>query len=429
MNIPTPETRVTEPEREVPVIENADVIVCGGGPAGAMAALAAARNGAKTRLIEAQGCLGGVWTSGLMSYVIDAANKTGLPQELMTEFRARGAMDGCPNAFDPERVKFILEEKLTAAGVKLRYHTQVAATLKTADASSIQYVITESKSGREAWAATTFIDCTGDGDLAALAGCQFDVGHPETGATQPMSLCALITGVKPEDMAPYLRGDVPEIHKKRFRDLLTSLGVAPSYAMPTFFHLRDDLYLLMSNHQYNVSATDAEAITHATIEARAELSRQIEALRASGGIWRNAWLAATPARIGVREGRRIRGLYQIRKDDLIEGKRHKDAICQCSFGVDIHALSPNSGEGYHNDGVRVKPYDIPYRALVAADVDNLLLAGRCVSGDFFAHASYRVTGDATAMGEAVGTAAAVCARQRLTPRETSWETIQKGVRP
>jgi len=124
----------------------------------------------------------------------------------------------------------------------------------------------------------------------------------------------------------------------------------------------------------------------------------------------------------VRDGRRIRGRYVVSKDDVIAGARHADAVVRPTFSVDIHALSAemNKTTAYTNAGVKVKPYDIPLRALIASDVDGLMMAGRCISGDFIAHASYRVTGNATAMGEAAGAVAALAAKSQRLPHEVEW---------
>ena len=131
---------------------------------------------------------------------------------------------------------------------------------------------------------------------------------------------------------------------------------------------------------------------------------------------------ARPSRRGVRDGRRIRGRYTVRREDLVVGARHDDAVARPTFGVDIHAhtLDENKKETISHGGFRTKPYDIPLRALIAKDVDGLMMAGRCISGDFIAHASYRVTGNAVAMGEAAGAIAAIAARTQRLPHEVPW---------
>ncbi len=195
---------------EVPVVASADVVVCGGGPAGVAAALAAARAGAKTLLIEVHGCLGGIWTAGALSLVIDHTNKTGIMSELRDRLQSRQAarlLSGSGSlVYDPESMKRTLEELLVEAGVRIRLHTRVVAAAKDPH-NRLELALTESKSGPEAWQGRVFVDCTGDGDLAALAGCRYDLGRPDNGATQPMSLMALLAGPSLDEIAPFIRGD------------------------------------------------------------------------------------------------------------------------------------------------------------------------------------------------------------------------------
>ena len=197
---------ILETERLVPVVERCDVLVCGGGPAGVAAAVAAARAGARTRLLEVQGCLGGIWTAGLLSYVLDPGGKSGLLPEIVARLAAAGApplverdvqrpwVDGA-FCYHPEIMKLVLEQVCEETGVLLQLHTRVVATIKK-QPGHLAYALTESKSGRQAWGAQVFVDCTGDGDLAALAGCGFDVGRPGSGETQPMTLMAIVGGIR-----------------------------------------------------------------------------------------------------------------------------------------------------------------------------------------------------------------------------------------
>ncbi len=137
-------------------------------------------------------------------------------------------------------------------------------------------------------------------------------------------------------------------------------------------------------------------------------------------------IAATPEQIGVRDGRRIRGRYVMTREDLVAGSQQNDAVVKATFPVDIHALSKEENEksAYSNAGVKMKPYDIPLRALIAKDVDGLMMAGRCISGDFIAHASYRVTGNAVAMGEAAGATSFLAATTKRMPHEIDWAEVK-----
>jgi hypothetical protein len=415
---------IEEPKRPLRVVSDWDVIVCGAGPAGIAAAIAAARKGAKTCLIETHGCLGGIWTAGSLSYILDGKNKRGL----LTELLAR--LDGMSNArqgfvCDVETVKLALEEMCEEAGVHIRLHTRVVAAL-TDERRRLTHVITESKSGREAWSGNVFIDTTGDGDLGAHAGCGFELGQEKTGHMQPMSLIALVTGVDPEQCTGYTK-----IEKPSRLNLLAAIqqgGFSPSYTSPGLWHIRDDLYIMMANHAYGASSVNADDITAATLRTRKEIFRIIDALRSLGGIWKDLRLVSTAAQIGVREGRRIKGRYEVTLEHILSGKRQEDAICAVTFGIDVHSPEPNRSKAFssHNDQYRgsFASYDIPLRALIAKDVDGLLMAGRCISGDFLAHSSYRVTGNAVTMGTAAGTLAALSARSSKLPHELAWADIR-----
>jgi hypothetical protein len=427
-------THIQEPSRETPIAEHTDVVVCGAGPAGAAAAIAAARSGARVRLLETHGCLGGIWTSGQLSWMLDCHAKQGIMKEIVTRLIERGAAAyarGRNVMCDTEELKILLEEMVLEAGVKVQLHTRVADAVTGGD-GRIRYAVTESKSGRQAWGGAVFIDATGDGDLSAFAGCQYDVGRPENGEVQPQSLIALLGGIDAEEARLFNNrldyDDGTPKPKHRLCAEMERAGVAPSYTLPAMWHVRDDLFLLMANHEYGVSATDAQAISDATLRARAEVHRMVAGLRSLGGVWRNVRVVATAEQIGVREGRRIHGLYTVSREDLLAGTRHEDTVCHVTFGFDVHSTSSERGRGHEKVKQRALPYDIPLRSLIARDVDGLLVAGRCISGDFWAHSSYRVTGDAAELGQGAGVAAAVAAADGVLPRDLAWAQVEPALR-
>ena len=420
---------LVEAQRRVPVAGQSDVLVCGGGPAGIAAALAAARAGASVQLIEVAGCLGGVWTAGLLTKILDAGNKSGIMAELLEELATRGsavARETGGTVYDPEVAKLVLEELCVEAGVNVRLHTRLVGAVTDAS-NRIVAVVSESKSGRQAWLADRFVDCSGDGDLAAHAGCRFDVGVGADCKCQPMSMLALLTGVEPDTIRPYIRETGTEA-KPRLLKLMESHGIKPSYRAPTLRHLHSGIYSLMTNHEYGVSAFDADAITEATIRARREVHEIVAGLRQLGPPWDGLTVVATAEQIGVREGRRIRGRFTITANDLARGLRHDQAVCRATFPIDVHALDDRGNQEIDHQFKRggSQAYDIPFPALVAADVDGLLVAGRCISGDFVAHSSYRVTGNAVPMGEAAGRAAAVSLQRGVMPHQLEWREIREA---
>jgi len=413
---------IKEASRAINIVGEYDVIVCGGGPAGIAAAIGAARSGARTCLIELYGCLGGVWTTGLLCNILDYSNKNGIMKEIMNRLSNTDAQLS-PKIYDAEAMKLILEQFCMEVGVDVRLYTRVVAAVK--NGKILETIITESNSGREAWKAKCFIDATGNGDLAAQAGCSFDLGRAETEKMQPMSLMAVVCGIKTKDVFEYLKSenDFSSQDKQYLRLEIEKLGFTPSYGNPTLFAIRPDFTALMANHEYGVSPLDAQQLSNATIRARVEVNKIINGLRSLGGVWKDIRLVATGSQIGIREGRRIIGRYYLTKDDIVKGAEFDDAVCKVTYWVDIHSLDYHV-KGYTTYSVEAKPYDIPLRSLIAKDVNGLMMAGRCISGDFFSHASYRVTGNAVAMGEAAGIVAAQAAAANCFPQDIKWTGLK-----
>lgn len=422
-----------EEHLRVPVCGDYDVVVCGGGPAGTAAAIAAARAGARTLLLEVAGCLGGVWTAGQLAWVFDF-DKEGFTTELREELERRGAKIGIKKnnfTYDIEEMKLLLEELCLEAGVDVQLHTRVVAALKDGE-RRLQGVVTESKSGRQVWRAAIFIDATGDGDLGALVGCGFDYGYHSADEVQPMTFMALISVKDPEALQSYISfwgGEEPQ-QWRNFLEEIRRAGLEPSYARPTLFQVRDGLLAIMINHEYGVSAMDARSLSDATIKGRAEVGRIVKGLAALGGVWAGIQLVASADQIGVRDGRRIHGQYQVTVEDLLAGTQHPDAVAYVRFGVDVHSFTAKQNHeeaGLSHMGIQKKNYTIPLRALIARDVKGLLMAGRCISGDYLAHASYRVTGNAVSMGQYAGVAAALAAIGGRLPEDVDWADIRASL--
>lgn len=389
-----------EPVRELQVVSDCDILVCGGGPAGIATAVSAARAGAKVRLLELRGSLGGIWTSGFLGCLLDFGRGR-IAEEINARLDAWGARRR--GVYEPDYMKAVCEAMCLEAGVKVQLDTRVVAAYRDVSARNVDVVVTESKSGRQAWRARTVVDATGDGDLAALAGCGFDIGITEDGRDQPASMMAVLSCPDTDLLKPFMlrEGRGWAETTAAFADEIRRAGKTPSYGHPTLYRLGKTLVLMMANHEYGVKIDDAAGITAATMHARRENLELVAALERLGGPWRGLRVAATAEQLGHRTARRIHGRYTLTRTDVVSGARFDDAAGESHFPVDIHALSKNA-PAVSTMGVKAKPFQIPIRAMQANDLDNLYMAGRCISGDSIALASYRVTGPACQMGESLG---------------------------
>jgi len=401
-----------EPARSLPVVAGCDILVCGGGPAGIAVAVAAARGGAKVRLLELRGSLGGIWTSGLLGCMLDFG-RGALANELLSRLDVFGARRGysyavndppyAKDVYEPEYMKAVCEAMCREAGVKVQLDTRVVAAYRDSQSRNVDAVVTESKSGRQAWRARMFVDSTGDGDLAAFAGCGFDIGFAKDGRDQPASMMAVLSTPDADALKPFLLNCGGEYGAvtRAFRSEIRRAGLVPSYGNPTLYRLTRNLVLMMANHEYGVKIDDAAGITAATMRARSENIAIAAALARLGGPWDGLRVAATAEQLGHRTARRIHGRYTLTRADVIAGARFGDAAGESRFPVDVHALT-KSGDAVSNMGVKAKPFQIPLSAMRARELDNLYMAGRCISGDPVALASYRVTGPAFQTGETLG---------------------------
>ena len=407
-----------------------DVAVCGGGIAGVSAAVSAARRGARTVLIERGGCLGGTLTEGFMPLILDADNKGGIVKELFDFLTPRGmtlARRGARTDSDGNRIggrmvdtegcKYFFDKTSTDAGVTVLLHSQVAAVKQNDGRITSALVVTEC--GNYSLSAKIYVDATGNGALADLMGCGWECGAPESGAPSPTSMAICTVGM-PEE---YDGTDSVE-DKKSYSDMMRENGIEISGGLATVKKLPSLMTWNMGiNFQYGVMPDDIESLTRATIEGRKESFEVIEAHKTIDG-YKKLYTAFTGSHLGVREGRRIFGEYRLTDEDILEGRRFDDAVCLVTFGVDVHKLRSDDTDECSR-GYKTKPYHIPYRSLVPIGCENLLLAGRCISGDFYPHASYRVMGNMAATGEAAGFAAADCARLGISPRQIDGRTVSE----
>ena len=399
-----------------------DVVVCGGGIAGACAAISSARRGAKTLIVERAGSLGGTLTEGFMPLILDADNKGGLVKELyefldahgMTCTRKGSRVDEngkrIPGRMvDTEGCKYFFDLTSTEAGVEILFYSQISA-LNMED-GSIKNLLITTECGNYSVTADIYIDATGNGSVAALAGCEWECGDPHEGRPSPVSTGSCVVGLPTDD-----NGTVGAEGKAQRWSLLAENGFAPSSEHVCVCKLPSlSTWCISANFEYDVMPDDIHSLTRSALGGRSDAFKAAEAHRKVDG-YENLYTVFTSSHVGIREGRRIFGEYRITDDDILEGRRFDDGICLVTFGVDVHKLKADDTTECSR-GYRAQPYNIPYRALLPKGVENLMLAGRCISGDFYPHASYRVMGNMAATGEAAGFAAAECIKLGIGPKE------------
>ncbi|MBI5724029.1 MAG: FAD-dependent oxidoreductase [Planctomycetes bacterium] len=425
-----------EAARDVRVAGSYDVVVVGGGPAGAAAAIAASRNGAKTLVIEQFNCLGGVATAGGHGHVdmfteqgSNRAVVRGIAHEIIERVvRAKfGIRYPKLSDFEVEGMKLILDQMTKEAGVHVLYHTFFCEAI-VRDGTIVGAII-QNKTGRQAIFAKRVIDCTGDGDAAASAGCQYEQGRPGDGKCQPMTLMFTIGGVDWDKVEKfrgknYALAHVWEQAQKNGDMEPFQKTVMGWWWTPT----RPDQVGVNFTHITGLDSTKGEDLTAATIEARRQAYLTIDVYRKYVPGMENCYMISTPNTIGLRESRRIIGQYVLTEDDVKNQREFPDNICYGCCYIDIHCIDgPGMDRTTWNPPKGFK-YHIPYRVLVPQKVENLLVAGRCASISHIALGSSRMMVQCMGMGEAAGIASAVSIKDGVTSRRVDVRKVQNLIR-
>lgn len=441
----TQRTAIHEPGREVPVLGDYDVAVCGGGPAGCAAAVAAARQGAKTLLIEKDGYLGGATVSQLVCVILstNGADFQGLWHEYIRGLRRRDGLRGperaasgqIHGAVDPEAVKYVWDDLTSAAGVELLHHGYGCAGL--VEGGAVTGVIVETRAGRRAILARRVIDATGDGLVAAQSGVAYESGDGEHPWAMALTKVFRMGNVQRPDLPPddatlrrldadltaaIGRGeyDTPVLlEKQRFLGYVRG----GNWALPA--RRRETLSVI--SRVLKVDPLDPFACTRAEREGRAQAWQAADALKRFAPGYAQSYLLDTSSQIGIRSSRRLRGLATVSDDDAWNCRKYADAIARSSWDLDVWPADsysrpavPRDDGHYRARHERIKAgdyFDIRYGCLVAAGVDNLLMAGRCISAGHKAESSLRIQQTCMATGEAAGVAASLSCAQGTTPRE------------
>ncbi|MDR1279369.1 MAG: FAD-dependent oxidoreductase [Opitutaceae bacterium] len=437
-------------ETTIPVKRETGVLVVGGGPAGLCAAVAAARNGAQTLLVEQGGCAGGMATLGLVGPFMTCYNKSadkmiikGLFLEVVERLVRKGgaihpsrvqAPSGHTSyittghahvtPFDPEKLKRVADEMLQEAGVTVLFHSRFVKTVKRGGGGGSsdgggnpEGIIIHSKSGLEAIRARIIIDCTGDGDVAADAGATFAMGDETNKLLQPATLFFRIGNVDSAALDADIEKNRRNFYRENginYRSFHWWVSKAREVGDWTLDRVSIGLFRGNEPGQWSVNTsrimgtdgTNAESLTRAEMEGRKQVGQIFNFIKKYLPGCRDALLLSTAPTVGVRETHHIRGDYTLTAEDLLTCKVPEDSIVLASNSIDVHGrFGPMSNQFTGIEGGEY--YGVPFRCLLPAGFDNLLVAGRCISATSEAAGAIRLMPLCMSTGQAAGTAAAL----------------------
>lgn len=407
-------------QKSLSVAEKYDVAVCGGGPAGFIAAIAAARGGARVALIERYGFLGGAATAGLVN-PISTFKKDGIqviggiPWEFVQRLSALGGADDTyPNGnvpVDAERYKLVAQRMVLEAGVHLYLHTTLVDVF--GDKAHPTHLVVQNKSGIFALQASYLIDATGDGDLAALCGVPMQE-MPSPDGLQPASLGFRIGGVDTAQITglhPATPGAKFQMYSVREAfEALADRESIPNFGGPWFCTVMNDAAGIVSVNitRTEADATDGESVSAAECRLREDMHTLFHLLKKHIPAFADSYLITSAPQAGFRESRRIRGVHILTAEEYACAYHFPDSVARGAHPIDIHRAKDSKQDVQF---LQQAGY-IPYRAMIAGGFESLLVAGRCISADRAAFASIRVMATAMALGQAAGTAAALCVREK-----------------
>lgn len=413
-----------------------DVVVCGGGPAGFIAAVAAARGGVRTAVVEQYGFFGGMATAGFVNpmsvFSYNGKQVTGgIPWEFINRLRDSGGAEiesPLANvAFEPEHYKLVAQRMVLEAGVDIYMHSFISGCLK--DGNRITHLIIDNKNGAEALASKVFIDCTGDADLAFMAGVPMleSEGRP----LQPLSSYFIMGGVNLD--TPMMQ---EAIHHNRqgvnchclpVREKLLARKdelAVPEFGGPWFCLTRQPGVVTVNITRSAGNACDNRDFSYAECRLREDAFRMAAILKENVEEFKDAYLISVSTQAGVRETRRIKGVHVLTGEEYLHAEHFSDSVARGAHPIDIHVAN---GEKQNITFLKVPAY-IPYRSLIAGDFPNLIVAGRCISADKTAFASIRVQSSCMDMGQAAGTAAAQCAASGKDVQDADIQLLVKKLR-
>ncbi|UUZ67794.1 FAD-dependent oxidoreductase [Polaromonas sp. P2-4] len=419
---------VTEPARTLPVYGEFDVVVIGGGPAGLAAGVSAARHGARTLLVERYGFLGGMGTAGGVTNFAGLYGRKngemrqvvhGVVDELLARIDALGGLnqpqDGMQGrirvrSYDVSAYKCAADQLLLAAGVQLLFHAWAAAVVM--QGRQISALIVETKSGRQAIRAQRFIDCSGDADLAHFAGVPFELGDGHGSALFPSTMFRVGHVDAPRALAAVgefkainaLMAQSQENEPGRYKFPREGAILRPQ-KNPTEW--RANVTQIRNASGTAMDATDARQLSDGELEGRRQITEYFRFLRNEVPGFEQSAIVDIAPQVGIRETRRIQGLYALSGEDILSSARFDDAIGINAWPMELHADGRIDWQFPRSiDAAEGRAYnDLPWRMLLPATVDNLLVAGRCASMTHEGQSAARASGGCFVMGQAAGTAA------------------------
>ena len=416
--------------RSIPLDDSWDVIVAGGGPSGCTAAAAAAREGAKTLLIESTGMLGGSGTSALVPAWCPFSDQEkiiyrGLAEKVFAASKKGVAHIGEKSldwvAIDAERLKRVYDDLVTEAGATVLFHTVLASVEKQGD--DVSAILVANKSGLTALRAKVYVDCTGDADICGWGGVEFHKGD-ETGDMMPATHCFVLTNVDEYAFTHhYNHGN--RLHGANPKSPIYDIIVSGRFPLIPDAHCCCSLIGprtvgFNAGHLWNVDNTDPASVSKALMQGRKIALEYRNALAEfCPDAFGNALLMMTGSVVGIRETRRVVGDYVLTLEDYLARRTFPDEICRNSYFIDIHHTLADTKKDIENreeglkEPVRYGPgesHGIPYRCLAPKGLRNVLVAGRSISCERVVQGSVRVMPVCLAMGEAAGLAAALASQ-------------------
>lgn len=439
------------------MVYNTDVVVIGAGFAGIAASLAAARNGAEVILVERYGFLGGTATAGLVHHFdpLNIIEATGISKEIYDNLKKRGSLKEFPvenfeipfsywqggSGFDPEDLKILALKMVLKENIKCLLHTKII-DVKTQE-ENITSIICNNKSGTFSIQAKAYIDATGDADMAAMAGIDFEMGD-EHGVCMSPTLAFRVGGVETEKILEYFDenpsqiGNHPRIGKyirdhrnsiilQGFYDLIKQardngdLDIAlPETGIGMTIQPRYGEFHVNATRVNKVNATSGDDISMAEITERQNVEKLFCFMKKYLPGFSNSYMIQTADQVGIRESRRIQGEYILTIEDIRNGVKFQDAVVRSKWAhTDKH-----SGESMQWSFEFIEgPYYVPYRSLITPQIKNILVAGRCISATRDAMASIRIMPVCAQIGEAAGTAAAICCTENTRPFDLNYKYL------